>query len=56
MRHWRLHPSAEYSIALQAGAKGETLSRWLIVVTEKAGSTIKIILASTSDCKESDGK
>jgi hypothetical protein len=56
IRHWRLHPSAEYSIALQAGTTGETLNRWLIVVKEKAGSTIKIVLASTSDCKESGGK
>lgn len=56
MRHWRLNPSAEYSVALQAGTTGETLRRWVIVVSEKNGSSIDIVLANRSECKESENK
>lgn len=56
MRHWRLNPSADYLVSLRAGTTGETLKRWLIVVSEKDGDTIEIVLENISECKEPIGK
>jgi hypothetical protein len=52
MSHWRLNPSAEYLVSLHAGTTGETLRRWLIVVSEKGGRTIEIVLPNISECNE----